>query len=121
MHFFFFLGCQTPSQKFKCLQTALSIAYESIDQFDKIEKLDDNSVNNHIAILKQFESHIQTILKHLIQVSINKQCDLSSVAEYKRLYSLTLQSSIKRDELLAFSAHLKNMLQIIQQSAVIQC
>lgn len=118
---FFFAGCQTPSQKFKCLQTALSIAYESIDQFDKIEKLDDNSVNNHIAILKQFEAHIQTILKHLIQVSINKQCDANSVAEYKRLYSLTLQMSIKRDDLLAFSAHLKNILQIIQQSAVIQC
>lgn len=118
---FIFLGCQTPSQKSKCLQTALLIVCESIDQFDKIEKLDDNSVSNHIGILKQFELHLQTILKHFIQVSINKQCDANAVNEYKRLYSLTLQTAIKRDDLMEFSAHLQNILRIIQQSAVIQC
>lgn len=100
---------------------ALFIACESIEQFDKIEKLDDSSAATHIAVLKQFELILQTILKHLIQVSISKQCDASIVAERKRLYCLSLQSSKKKDELLDFATHLKTVLQTIQQSAVIQC
>lgn len=106
------------AQKHKCLQTALAIACDSIDQFDKIDKI---NARTFPALLKQFELHLQTILKHSIQVSINKQCSASSISELKQLYSLTLQLSIKKDDVLAFSAHLKNVLQVIKQAAVIQC
>lgn len=81
--------------------------------------MDDNN-KIVVGILKQFELHVQTLLKYFVQVSISKQCDASSVAEYKRIYCLTLQSSVKRDELLEFSTHLKNILQVIQKSAVNQ-
>lgn len=116
-------GCQTASQKLKCLQVAISIACETIDQFEKIEKLDANDDDRkRIAeILKQFELNLQTILKHLIQVSINKQSDASSIAEYKRLYSLSLQSSAPRQDFLQFASHLKKLLQTIRQTVVISC
>lgn len=115
------LGCQTASQKWKSLQTAISIAYESIDQFKKIEKLDANRDDPkcNAEILKQFELHMQKILKHLIQVSINKQCDARSIAEYKRLYSLSLQSTAQKEDFSQFSTHLKTLLQAIQKAVVI--
>lgn len=111
-------GCQTPSQKLKSLQTAISIACETIHQFEKIEKLDTTNECN-IEILKEFELHVQKLLKHLIQVSINKQSDAKSIAEYKRIYSLSLQSNAQKKDFLQFSLHLKNLLQTIQQTIVI--
>lgn len=116
-------GFQTASQKLKCLQTAVSIACETVDQFEKIGELDvtKDDPKFNVEILKQFELSLQTILKHLIQVSINKHSDASSIAEYKRLYSLSLQSSAQKEDFLQFSSHLKNLLQAIQQSVVISC
>lgn len=116
---FLISGCQTASQKLKSLQAAISISCETIEQFEKLEKLDDPKRN--AEILKQFELYVQKILKHLIQVSINKQSDASSIAEYKRLYSLSLQSSAQKEDFLQFSTHLKNLLQTIQHAVVISC
>lgn len=109
------------AQKYKCLQTALAIACESVEQLDRIDQLIARTLP---TILKQFELHLQTILKRLIQVSINKQCSTSSISELKQLYSRTLQLyslSIKKDDALKFAGHLKNVLQMIRRSAVIQC
>lgn len=121
---FKFTGSQTPAQKLKSLQTAISIACETIPQFEKIVKLDANSDDDpkrNAEILKAFELHVQKQLKHLIQVSINKQCDASSIAEYKRIYSLSLQSSAQKEDFQQFSSHLKYLLQTIQKSIVISC
>lgn len=117
-------GCQTPSQKLKSLQTAIAIACEAIHQFEKIEKFDannDDDPKRKGEILKEFELHVQKILKHLIQVSINRQSDVNSIAEYKRIYSLSLQSSKQKGDFLQFSSHLRNLLQTIQQAIVISC
>lgn len=121
---FKFSGCQTPAQKLKSIQTAISIACETIPQFEKIEKLDVNTVDDpkrNAGLLKEFELHVQKQLKHLILVSINKQCDASSIAEYKRIYSLSLQSNAQKEYFRQFSSHLKCLLQTIQQSIVISC
>lgn len=115
--FVLLLGCQTVSQKWKCLQTAVSIACEAIDQFEKVEKLEEENAQN-ADILKQFELQLQKILKHLIQVSINKQSDASSIAEYKRIYSSSLQSAMAKEDFLTFSVHLRNLLQAIQKTVV---
>lgn len=69
----------------------------------------------------KFELNLQKVLKYLIQVSINKQSDTQSIAEYKRIYSLSLQSIAEKEDFGKFSSHLKNLLQIIQQSVVISC
>lgn len=116
---FLISGCQTASQKVKCLQTAISMACEMIDQFEKIGKWDDNidASKRNYDILKQFELHLQTVLKHLIQLSINRQSDANAIVEYKRLYSSSLQSGIRKGGFLEFSSHLKNLLQAIQQTA----
>lgn len=117
-------GCQTPAQKLKSLQAAISIACETVPQLEKIEKLDalnEDEPKRNAEILIEFELNVQKQLKHLIQVSINKQCDASSIAEYKRIYSLSLQSSTQKGDFQQFSAHLKNLLQTIQQSIVIPC
>lgn len=108
----------------KSLQAAISVACETVPQFEKIEKLDannDDDPKRNAEILREFELNVQKQLKHLIQVSINKQCDASSIAEYKRIYSLSLQSSAQKEDFHQFSAHLKNLLQTIQQSIVISC
>lgn len=115
-------GCQTPSQKLKSLQTAIATACEAIHQFEKIEKFDTNNDDDRKGeILKEFELHVQKMLKHLIQVSINRQSDANSIAEYKRIYSLSLQSSKQKEDFLEFSSHLRNLLQTIQQAIVISC
>lgn len=120
---FLISGCQTASQKLKCLQTAISISCETIEQFQKIEKSNDNSDHSkrNADILKQFELNLQQILKHLIQVSINKQSDANSIAEYKRLYSSSLQSSAQKDDFVKFASHLKTLLQTIQQAVLLSC
>lgn len=100
----------------------MSVACETIPQFEKIERLEANSDEDpkrNADILREFELHVQKQLKHLIQVSINKQCDASSIAEYKRIYSLSLLSSAQKEDLKHFSSHLRHLLQTIQQSIVI--
>lgn len=81
----------------------------------------DDDPKRNAEILKEFELHVQKLLKHLIQVSINKQSDVNSIAEYKRIYSLSLQSSAQKNDFQQFSTHLKNLLQTVQQSIVISC
>lgn len=100
------------------------MACETISQFEKLEKSDvnnDDDPKRNADILREFELHTQKLLKHLIQVSINKQCDTISIAEYKRIYSLSLQSNAQKEDFHQFSSHLKNLLQTIQQSVVISC
>lgn len=111
-------GSQTPAQKLKTLNIALSFACATIEQFQKIEKLDESNANT--VQLKQFEMHLQTILRQLIRTSINKQCDATLITTYKRLYSDTLQPTVKRDNFVIFAQHLKKLLENIQKSKVIQ-
>lgn len=124
MYIFLISGCQTASQKWKCLQSAISISCEAIEQFEKIEKSEDthsDKAKRNVGCLKEFELHLQKILKHLIHVSINKQSDTNSIVEYKRLYSSSLQSTAQKDELVKFASHLKALLQTIQKSVVLAC
>lgn len=93
---------------------ALLLACNSIDQFKKFEKLDDSSSGNIIGSLKQFEQQLQTNLRHLIKVSMNKQCDQAMISRYKRLYSLTLQSPANKDNFVIFAKHLSDILIEVQ-------
>lgn len=104
----------------KALNTALAVACASIEQFHKIDKLDESNATTVNAQLKQFEMHMQTILKQLVRVSMIKQCDATLITTYKRLYSETLQASVIRDNFVLFAQHLKKILENIQQSNVIQ-
>lgn len=70
--------------------------------------------------MKQFESHLQTVLKHLIQISITKHSDAETVKTLKQLYSFTLQSNINRNDENDFSKHLIQILNKIQEANVIK-
>lgn len=109
-------GSQTASQKTKATHLALSHACETIEPFFN------KSIIPTIAIdqLKQFEIQLQTTLKHMIQISINNKHSDHNITKLKSIYSQSLQSQIKRDDFLEYSQHLKNVLQTIQQSNVIQ-
>lgn len=84
------------SQKYKLLKDGLLIAGKT-----NLNKVQDEE-KTLIDQLRKFETHLQTILKHLIQVSINKADDASSIANYKRLYHLTLQSSVEKEKIAEF-------------------
>lgn len=122
--FFFFIysfsGSQTPAQKLKSLHMGLSIVCASIDQFRKFENFDENNATILIDQMKQFEMHLQTILKQLIRVTMNKQSDVTLIAEYKRLYIETLQTNaVNRDNFVIFTQHLIKILENIRQSNII--
>lgn len=91
----------------------MEIACENIEQFKKKDKLDEN-INTHIKLLKQFESLLQTTLRHLIQISIHKQNDAEYVSKLKKLYSYALQSHIDREDSSEFSQHILRTLQTVQ-------
>lgn len=111
MYIFYILGHNAASQKCKTLYTALQIACESTEQFKKIHTDD----NPDIKLLKQFELLLQTILKHLIQISISKN-DTNVITTLKQLYSFTLQSNINRNDFLTLSKHLEKTLEMIQKA-----
>lgn len=88
------------------LHTALKIACESIEQLKKNDKSDD------VKILKQFELQLQTTLKHLIQISITRNSDATTL---KQLYSFSLQSNINRNDFMSYSKHVLRTLETIQE------
>lgn len=113
-------GSQTPAQKLKSLNTGLSLVCASIDQLRKMENLDENNATTLISQMKQFETQLHTILKQLIRVMMNKQCDATIIATYKRLYIETLQANaVNRDNVVIFAQHLIKILENILQSNVI--
>lgn len=99
------------------MQMFFKIACSQIEQLKKIEKFDENSVGLLDISLRQLELHLQTMLKHLIKLSMNKQCDASVIDSYKRVYSSTLQTppTVKENSLL-FAKHLRNVLEEIEKS-----
>lgn len=113
-YFSFFKDSQTASQKCKILHTALKISVQCIDQLKKTDKSDEN-INKHITILKQFESLLQTTLKHLIQISLKKKNDAETITNLKHFYSRTLQTTIDREDFVIFSQHILNTLQTIYE------
>lgn len=108
----FFLGSHTTPQKNKSLRTALLISCSLIKFLDNIEKLGVNQPDTLIGQMGQIELELQTILKHLIQFSVHKQSHL------KRIYMMTLQTSVQKDNLIQFCQHLRNILEIIQQDII---
>lgn len=85
----------------------------------KIEKLNDSSNSNQeiIAILKRFEVGLQSVLKKLIRLCMNKPTSGKATEAYKQLYSLTLKNVSKDDGNYAlFAQHLGNVLENIKQS-----
>lgn len=86
----------------------------------KIENLNDSSSSNVeiIAILKRFEIVLQTALKKLIRLCMNKPNSGKITETYKKLYSLTLKNITRDDNgnYVAFAQHLINVLQNIKQS-----
>lgn len=101
------------------LEMALTIAHNSIDQLIKIENLDDSSSSSVeiIAVLKRYEESLQTVLKKLIRLCMNKPNNGNVTETYKKLYSLTLKN-VSRDDgnYVAFAQHLRNVLEHIKVS-----
>lgn len=109
-------GTQNISQKLKILQVGLAIATGSVDQFDKIAKMDAKTASDMESTLKKFELQLQSLLKKLVRVCMNKQADGKLLTAYKKLYSLTLQSSQAKENVLVFAEHLRHMLETIKES-----
>lgn len=85
-----------------------------------MEKFDENNATTLLAQMKQFEMHLQTILKQLIRVTMNKQSDATLISTYKRLYIETLQANaVNRDDFVIFAQHLIKIMENILQSNVI--
>lgn len=108
-------GLHTLPQKYKTIRTALLIASSSTDSFEKLENVDDIQHDLLIMRFKKFELHLQTVLKHWIQCLIFKKCDPDCIGRYKRYYSMSLQTSIKKDDVKQFSQYLRNLLEAIQR------
>lgn len=111
------------SQKTKCLETALTIAHHSIDQLIKIENINDCSSSSSsadiVAILKRFEIGLQSTLKKLIRLCMNKPSSGKLTETYKQMYSLTLKNVSKDDgDHVAFAQHLQKVLESIRKSMV---
>lgn len=112
-------GTQNASQKTNFLEMALTIAHNSIDQLLKIESLDDSSSSSAeiIGVLKRFELSLQTVLKKLIRLYMNKPNSDKFTETYKKLYSLTLKNVSREDgNYAAFAQHLRNVLEHIKES-----
>lgn len=120
MTFDFDTAAQNASQKTKCLESGLTIAHSSIDQLMKVEHLTDSSNSNAeiMAVLKRFEIVLQTTLKKLIRLYMNKPNSGKITETYKKLYSLTLKRVAKEADgnYAVFAQHLIDVLQNIKQS-----
>lgn len=101
------------------MQYALIIAYSSIEQFEKIAKLDENGVNNVEieSFLMRFKQQLQSTLKKLIRLCMNKPADEKLIGTYKKLYGMTLQPPQKTEDFVIFSQHLKFILEEIKKSS----
>lgn len=71
--------------------------------------------------MKQFEMQLQTILKQLIRITMNKQSDAILNVKYKQLYRQTLlANALNRENIVKFAQYLIKILENILQSNVIQ-
>lgn len=107
----FITGTQTPFQKIKSLQSSLRIACELIGFF-KIE----NSEHLELDQLRHFESKLQTVLKHSIQMSNKNESDCSAM--YKKIYLSTLQSTVDKNDAMHYIEYLREILETIQRDII---
>lgn len=95
---------------------SLTIACQSIEQLKKDVQADDANLEK----LQQFEKQIQTILKHLIHISITtKNIDANIISTLKQLYGFTLQSNINRNDFMSISKHVLQTLQNVQEALAV--
>lgn len=115
-------GAKNVSQKTNYLEVALTIAHNCIDQLMKIKNLNDSSSSTNssaeiIGVLKRFEDSLQTVLKKLIRLCMNKPNSDKITETYKKLYRLTLKNASREDgNYVAFAQHLRNVLERIKKS-----
>lgn len=89
---------------------ALRLASSSMEQLDKIDKIDELSIASMLENMEKLEKHVQTSLKQLIRIAMNRQSDPINVSRYKQLYSSAIQSPVDRSSLNAYAEHLKIIL-----------
>lgn len=105
---------QKNTQKKKCLQNALKIAYDCRGYLKKIEQTDDANIEDLIEILKSFESQLQLTLKKLIRLYMNELTNVSILDNHKKVYGMTLQSTDHNNCYVSFAKHLRNVLDEIK-------